>query len=79
MFQAVKNPIEVLRTWSYDRIDQSHSGLTVEGMPIVCIHTHFYETNDMITMDFNRIFKERLTLCRRNHKSGQLLRVISPK
>lgn len=79
MFQAEKSPIQVLRTWSYDRIDQSHSGLTVEGLPIVCVHTHFYETHDAITMDFNRIYKERLTLCRRNHKSAQLLRLIPSK
>lgn len=77
MFQAVKNPIEVLRTWSYDRVDTSHCGLTVEGKPIICIHTHFYEMNDQITMDFNRIFRERLSLCRRNYKSAMLLRLIS--
>lgn len=79
MFQSVKNPIEVLRTWSYDRIDRSHAGLTVEGKPIVCIHTHFHEKYDQTTKDFNQLFLQRLALCVRNPKSAKLAYILTTK
>ena len=77
MFQAEKNPIEVLRTWSYDRIDRSHSGLTVEGKPVVCVHTHFYEKYDQITKEFNNLFLQRLSLCTRNLKTAKLAHILA--
>lgn len=77
MYQSIISPQDVLRTWSYNRNDSTHSGITVEGKPLVCVHTHFHETRDTITIEFNRIMRERLHVCRKNNLSAKLLRLLS--
>lgn len=76
MFQGPL-PVEVLQqSWSIKRDpDQRHSGLLVEGKPLVCIHTH-WKTNDFTTREFNKWVATRLSIVRQQSKVKVLLKQL---
>ena len=61
MFQGTKAPQELVNQWSIFR-RENHSGICVSGEPLLSVHTHFTETRDPATREFNRVVF--LYLCR---------------
>jgi hypothetical protein len=76
MFQSDDTPQEKQGEWTIKRDpQQSHSGLLVKGIPLVCIHTHF-KTEDYITNLFNTYVKQKLQILKSQEKVKQLLKWI---
>ena len=59
MFQSDADPIQKQNQWKMD--PKSPSGISVNGSPLVCIHTHFH-TNDFVTNKFNTFIKQFLQI-----------------
>jgi len=51
-------------------------GLTIKGIPLVCIHTH-WKTNDKVTQDFNNWVLSKLKLCQ-TKEIIELTKIIAP-
>ena len=49
LWQADTTVIERSEEWA-----SSKEAVTVQGLPLLSVHTHFYEKNDKATVDFNR-------------------------
>lgn len=76
MYQGSKSLKDLENEWSIKRdMNEEHSGIVVDGMPLLCVHTHF-DTTDTITKEFNIFFLNKLSLIRKQKKSGKLLREI---
>jgi len=61
MFQGTQTPQILQEQWSIFRRENS-SGICISGEPLLSIHTHFGERNDLTTVNFNKyVF---LYLCR---------------
>jgi hypothetical protein len=58
MFQSDIDATVKQREWTFIS-EPSHSGIRVNGKPLVCIHTHF-KTDDYITHTFNSFVKQFL-------------------
>jgi hypothetical protein len=79
MFQGKTSAEELQKLWSIRRDpDQKHSGLLVQGEPLVCIHTH-WKTTDLTTREFNKWVATRLSLVRQQSKIKQLLTILKIK
>jgi len=74
MFQASKPSQQLQAEWSIHR-HESHSGLCVKGIPVVCIHTH-WKTNDYITNMFNTWILSRLELLKKQKKVREILTIL---
>jgi hypothetical protein len=77
MFQAPVSAEEKQKEWSFFR-STSHSGILVNRVPLVCIHTHFDEKNDRPTMNFNEYVIEKLKILGNSKqiKVKQILKMI---
>ncbi len=76
MFQSDDSPQEKQAEWTIKRDPkQTHSGLLVKGVPLVCIHTHF-KTDDYVTNLFNTYVKTKLQILKSQEKVKQLLKWI---
>jgi len=76
MFQSPNGLEAQQASWSMHRDEkQSHSGLHVNGKPVVCIHTH-WKTTDTVTNKFNRWILEKLEKLKSQSKVSILLKTI---
>jgi hypothetical protein len=76
MFQSPKGAKAQQGAWSIKRdSEQKHSGIQVEGQPLVCIHTH-WKTDDRITHMFNEWVESKLSLLKTQTKVRALLKKI---
>jgi hypothetical protein len=73
MFQSVNTPVEQQSKWS---INRNKGGILVNGLPLLCIHTHFV-TDDYITKEFNRWILGKLKLLKSQKKVMILLAKLS--
>lgn len=78
LFQGERPVAMLLTEWSMNRrINPSSSGIMVAGAPLGSIHTHFKETRDPTTMEFNRWVLSWLQKLERSHEPARrLLRSI---
>ncbi len=60
LFQGSLSSDVLLQQWSFDEDSTLTSGIQVEGRPLLCVHTHFYEKKDQVTIVFNNIVKNYL-------------------
>lgn len=70
MFQSDVNPIQKQNQWVVDR--QSPCGISVNGKPLICVHTHF-DTSDAITYKFNTFVKQFLQV----GKQHEIIRILT--
>jgi len=61
MFQASEPAQKKQAEWSIFRDKTQNSGLRVQGLPLLSIHTH-WNSKDVITAEFNKFVVKRLTL-----------------
>ena len=78
LFQAPILAQEKKKEWTLFR-STDHSGILVAGKPLVCIHTHFDERNDLLTITFNQFITEKLKILNSQSKVKQLLQIINKK
>lgn len=63
--------------WAFKRsLSGEYSGITVNGIPLMCIHTHI-QTKDTITQDFNRFFLSKLVILKSQSKVRALLNKLT--
>jgi hypothetical protein len=74
MFQGRVTPDKSKARWTIHR-DDTHSGLCVDGEPVVCIHTH-WKTTDYVTNMFNTWIVGKLTILKKNKKVAMILRFL---
>lgn len=76
MFQGTQSSKEQQAKWTLKRdLEGKHSGILVDGKPLICIHTHF-DTTDTITKEFNIFFLNKLAIVRKQKKVSKLLKEI---
>lgn len=76
MFQGILTAEQKKKEWTIKRDPKEvHSGLYVQGEPVVCIHTH-WNTTDFITGEFNNWIEYKLSLLKSQKKVGHILRLI---
>lgn len=73
LFQGVEDPAVLASRWTLNRQAQPpSSGISVEGSPLLCIHTHFLERSYRPTIEFNKFVQTKLTdLARFKHKPAK--------
>ena len=80
MFQSSRTPEEQKIYWSVFRsaTDETNSGIRVENKPLACIHTHFSDTQDIITVRFNKFVIEKLELLanQKTHKAQKKIKTL---
>lgn len=74
MFQGRVTPDQCKAAWTIFRND-SHSGLCLNGEPVVCIHTH-WKTTDYVTNTFNTWIVGKLMLLKKQKKVAMILRFL---
>lgn len=76
MFQSPNGVQPQKEAWSIKRDPQErHSGIQVEGSPLVCIHTH-WKTTDHVTQCFNDWVAGKLELLKSQSKVRTLLKKL---
>ena len=78
LFQSPVLAEEKKKEWTFFRSTE-HSGILVNGIPLVCIHTHFDEKNDLLTITFNQFIITKLKVLNSQPKVKQLLQIINKK
>jgi hypothetical protein len=76
LFQAPVMAEEKKKEWTIFRSTE-HSGILVNGTPLICIHTHFDEKNDLLTKKFNEFLITKLKILKNQPKVKQLLQIIN--
>ena len=71
MYQSLKSPTEMASEWGLLR-KENHSGIKAHGNPLLSIHTHWGEQQDMITASFNK-FVYQILLKLNSHKPANAL------
>ena len=74
MFQGRVTPDKCKAQWTIHR-DDAHSGLCVNGAPVVCIHTH-WKTTGYVTNMFNTWIVGKLMILKKNKKVAMILRFL---
>jgi hypothetical protein len=72
MFQSVNTPVEQQSKWS---INRNKGGILVNGLPLLCIHTHFV-TNDTVTSAFNKFVIDKLKILKSEKNIKTLLNYL---
>jgi hypothetical protein len=76
LWQGRRPPPIMLEEWSVHRHRcKISSGLCVDGLPVVCVHTHF-RTSDMPTKQFNANLLKWLKLLTQSHLPARKLMAI---
>ena len=57
MFQSSYTPREIQQRWSVN-----DTNITIDGIPLQSAHTHFYNSSDRITINFNEFIMNKLQL-----------------
>ena len=80
MFQSASSIETKKKEWSVFRssTEDTNSGIRVQTEPLSCIHTHFTEKKDVITVLFNRFVIEKLELLakQKNHLVNKKIQVL---
>ena len=77
MYQSDATPQRKQSEWAFKRsLAGEHSGITVNGTPLMCIHTHI-QTKDNTTMDFNRFVLSKLVILKAQSKVRALLNKLT--
>ena len=77
LWQGVKPPSELVKGWTMNRNkDSEASGLCIEGIPLGSVHTHFFETTDLPTKQFNGMILEWLTVLSKAHTPARKLLAV---
>lgn len=72
MFQSTNSPQTIANSWGLHR-QENYSGIKAHGQMLLSIHTHWGETNDQITLTYNRFVFQHLVKLNQ-HKPAQMLR-----
>jgi hypothetical protein len=76
MFQSPNGVKAQQDAWSIKRdAQQGHSGILVDGNPLICIHTH-WKTTDRVTQLFNDWVASKLALLKSQSKVKMLLKKL---
>jgi hypothetical protein len=68
LFQNSLSSDVLLQQWSLkEGSEEQNSGMYVDQSPLLCIHTHFYEKKDQVTIVFNNIVKNYLQRSKSPH------------
>jgi hypothetical protein len=73
LFQSEEDVETRKKEFGVLRQGNSHSGITVQGKPLTSIHTHFFGTNDMSTLDFNAYMIKWFQVLKTSQKNVNLL------
>lgn len=77
LWQGVKSPSELLKQWAMNRTkDSESSGLCVDGSPVGSVHTHFFETTDAATKQFNAMILAWLNVLSKDHTPARRLLAV---
>lgn len=77
LFQGKEHSRDLIKSWSIKRDPQEvHSGILVDGEPLVCIHTH-WKTTDGMTNGFNGFIIEKLQLLLKQKKVNTFLHFLA--
>jgi len=76
LWQGEKPPAILQAEWGIHRQGDSISGITVQKMPLLSIHTHWGEKYDRATYEFNMWVLEQLKRLVSVKKTGQLVRFL---
>jgi hypothetical protein len=72
LWQGVEHPETLLKKWSIHRTP-STSGITVNGVALGSVHTHFAEKKDKATQAFNTVIREWLGRLEKAHPPARKL------
>ena len=77
MFQGLTSSVEIQKGWSIFRNESfKNSGIRVNGSALLSIHTHWGETSDAQTIQFNRYVLSKLILLSSYESTGQLYKFL---
>jgi hypothetical protein len=76
LFQSPILAEEKKKEWTIFRSTE-HCGILVGGKPLICIHTHFDERDDLLTITFNQFITTKLKILISQPKIKQLLQIIN--
>jgi len=76
MWQGLQPPGPLQEDWGIFRTESS-SGIAVQKKPLQSVHTHWAETKDRATSEFNRFVLERLSRLSSVKKTATLSRFLS--
>ncbi len=82
LFQNTLSSDVLLQQWKFhEDPSATNSGIAVDNLPLLCVHTHFYETNDNVTIVFNNIVKNYLERSkqRKNKHAETLLNILGKR
>jgi hypothetical protein len=76
MYQGTLSAEKKKAEWTIKRDPkEGHSGLCLQGEPVLCIHTH-WKTDDFITREFNTWIRTKLALLKSQKRVAHLLRLV---
>ena len=73
MFQSDTSVEERKKEFSVHRQGNLHSGILVQEKPLNSVHTHFFGTNDMSTLDFNSYMMRWFMVLKTSQRNVNLL------
>jgi hypothetical protein len=71
LYQGRQPTEELQREWSFNHKNQPGSGITVGGVPLGSVHTHFAETRDAATVSYNTWVLTMLRLSAKSNESAR--------
>ena len=77
LFQGKETSRALMSKWSIRRHpEEAHSGILIDGSPLLCIHTH-WKTTDGMTTQFNGFVIEKLQLLLKQKKVHSFLHFLA--
>jgi hypothetical protein len=73
MYQSDEGHEQRKKEFGVLRQENAHSGIIVQGKPLNSIHTHFFDTNDMSTFDFNAYMIKWFFILKKSQRNVNLL------
>jgi hypothetical protein len=78
LWQGAESPQALLRKFSVD-MEPMTAGITVDGVTLGSVHTHFWERRDAATVEFNKIMIGMLADIQRSHLPARRLHSLVSK
>ena len=79
LWQGKESSQVLFKKWSFKRLPTT-AGISIDGIPLGSVHTHFFEKKDAATKRFNQVVIEMLTSLKRAHiPANRLLHILAPK
>ena len=77
LWQGRKDPATLKKAWTFFR-NAEHSGILVDGLPLLSVHTHFVEPADAFVSSFNEFVIHFLKILGKSHpKANMLLKLLT--